>query len=291
MNDAALKLRSVQVLRGLAVLMVVLHHYGSIAVGAAGVDLFFVISGFIMVKVMPGRTPFGFARDRLLRIVPVLWAATAFHLLVLGQPLDASRLTDSALLVPGGDYYLPQSWTLMFELTFYAGCVAYLAFGRIALLIIPAAFLLGSGPYAGIITSALFAEFLLGCIVAKLPRSGWWAIVAAGASFYAFNGQDRSLAYGIPSAFLLWGGISLESCFRRWAEVPVLIGDASYSIYLTHWTFVAILPVWPVPGSWLVNAYLSVLIGLAFYFAVERPIINIRRIAMPLLLWTLPAAR
>ena len=269
-----MKLRSVQVLRAVAVLAVVLFHYGSIKIGKSGVDLFFVISGFIMVHVMPGKSPLIFARDRIWRIFPTYWAATALLLALPGTGLD-SRLWSSILLVPGSNLYLPQAWTLTFELTFYSGCAAYLAWGRKALLLLPLAYLserLYHTPYTGIAASPLFLEFLMGCLIAKLPRiNGIWPVAGAIATFVLLSGLDRSLAYGIPSALLLYGCVNMESRFLKWA-VPVLIGDASYSIYLTHWTLMAHMPQWSYPGFWLVSAYLSVLFGVAFYLAVERPL-------------------
>ena len=46
--------------------------------GGAGVDIFFVISGFIMVYTTMDReiTPWSFMADRIARIVPAYWAAT-----------------------------------------------------------------------------------------------------------------------------------------------------------------------------------------------------------------------
>lgn len=48
--------RSIQCLRALAAVGVLLFHFGGVRAGEAGVDLFFVISGFIMASVVPGKT-------------------------------------------------------------------------------------------------------------------------------------------------------------------------------------------------------------------------------------------
>jgi exopolysaccharide production protein ExoZ len=90
----------VQILRGLAALVVVLQHdSGAMAErafdsslkfdwGQCGVDIFFAISGFVMVLVTAGswgRT--GVARPflarRLIRVVPLYWMFTAFKILLL----------------------------------------------------------------------------------------------------------------------------------------------------------------------------------------------------------------
>ena len=66
------KLRSIQTLRALAACGVVVYHTydtgGKAAYGGVGVDLFFVISGFIMAKVAQAKTAAKFAQDRLWRI-------------------------------------------------------------------------------------------------------------------------------------------------------------------------------------------------------------------------------
>src|SRR3954468_16333996 len=92
----------VQGRRGIAAALVVLYHYlGFIAkgqsgesllspFGASGVDVFFVISGFIMMisTDRPGMTAGAFLRRRFLRIVPLYWVLTvaAFILATIVSP-------------------------------------------------------------------------------------------------------------------------------------------------------------------------------------------------------------
>src|SRR4051812_39342227 len=80
------KLRSIQALRALAACAVVAMHAhgvgglqdtGPTRVGAAGVDLFFVISGFIMAHVARERSAAEFIKDRLWRIYPMWIIALA----------------------------------------------------------------------------------------------------------------------------------------------------------------------------------------------------------------------
>ena len=70
-----MKLRSLQVLRAVAAVAVVSVHAQLGERGTAGVDLFFVISGFIIGRVMIGRSAWEFARDRIWRIYPIYWVA------------------------------------------------------------------------------------------------------------------------------------------------------------------------------------------------------------------------
>src|ERR1041385_2411769 len=77
-------LYNLHLLRVIAALGVVYFHIASVAglkldwdVGSRGVDVFFVISGFIIAYIGTGK-PEQFFRRRLIRVVPFYWAATAF---------------------------------------------------------------------------------------------------------------------------------------------------------------------------------------------------------------------
>ncbi len=129
---------SIQALRAIAALSVVLCHcfkyYGQAINGSpigqwdrlgSGVDLFFVISGFVMVYgplfgAQGG--PLTFMRHRLARIVPLYWAATTIWLL-LGQPFHTTELLGSYFFIPypsfGFNPLYGVGWTLNFEMLFY----------------------------------------------------------------------------------------------------------------------------------------------------------------------------
>jgi len=148
---------TVQVMRGVAALMVVVGHSQSVVVGivatgnggfarsalvpwGAGVDLFFVISGFIIVHAstrlfgrQDARTEF--LRRRLVRIVPLYWLMTSLFLLLLAAATwkggdrfpDARAILASYLFVPADTYgdgrlfpVLDLGWTLNYEMFFYA---------------------------------------------------------------------------------------------------------------------------------------------------------------------------
>src|SRR5438270_9012352 len=112
---------NVQALRGLAAFLVVFVHLevlarlaglpgGLTVFGNSGVDVFFVISGLIMVVTTSGRkqTPQGFLRNRLTRIAPLYWAITlvVFALALVAPALlqsttaDAGQLLKSLFFVP-----------------------------------------------------------------------------------------------------------------------------------------------------------------------------------------------
>lgn len=143
-----------QVLRAVAALLVVLIHtinandfrtdmprswLGSAGhfndFGASGVDMFFVISGFIMALVMRSATSAGqFAALRFIRVVPAYWLATLAFLgiaFVCGHHYTPLQYWSGATVFPLGsaeEYLMPVllvGWTLAFELAFY--CVVALA--------------------------------------------------------------------------------------------------------------------------------------------------------------------
>lgn len=154
---------SVQALRGLAALSVAYGHaaYDALQIAAregraldpafrelsaAGVDLFFVISGFVMV--WSSRALFGqpgaaqlFVRRRLARIVPLYWATTTVFLLallILPQAINTPapslvEIAKSYAFVPfqrADDGSLQPiyrlGWTLNYEMVFYLSFAALL---------------------------------------------------------------------------------------------------------------------------------------------------------------------
>ncbi len=149
------KLEIVQLLRAVAVLCVVISHIahelsamlaGKVAnfnaklfPGDFGVDLFFVISGFIMVYTcwngfQQKNAGFDFMRRRLIRIVPLYWAATSLMILaILMFPQKINTATSdwyqwftSYLFIPYAREsdglvrpVLGLGWSLQYEMLFY----------------------------------------------------------------------------------------------------------------------------------------------------------------------------
>jgi peptidoglycan/LPS O-acetylase OafA/YrhL len=186
-------LLSIQVLRAVAALGVLVHHLPNelatrlgwpgalppFLVGASGVDLFFVISGFVMVYASERLfghpdAPRVFVLRRLARIVPLYWAASAVLLVYMlgvhrGLPVDVSvgTVVASFAFLP---YARPDGlvapihllgWTLNYEMFFYAVFAAAIRLSR---------------PRAVLAVLAAFAVMVgLGCAVAlPLPWAAWF---------------------------------------------------------------------------------------------------------------------
>ena len=134
------KLASIQILRAAAALSVTLFHAGQwshldCAVGAAGVDVFFVISGFVLWTACEARpqSPAAFLLARVGRILPLYWIVTlAVAAVAIAAPMavpivlpDLRHMVLSLLLLPhtdpaGGPFpLLPTGWTLTYEAFFY----------------------------------------------------------------------------------------------------------------------------------------------------------------------------
>ena len=216
--------RGVQVLRGFAAAMVVALHatqYWSQRVGgqapslvwgngAAGVDIFFVISGFVMAVSTIGREDnYHPARDflkrRLIRIVPLYWIATTLVLLkdvfIFRNPNFAnsaehprtplSYIVSSFLFIPYRNSLghveplLNVGWTLSFEMLFYLLFASALALRvRVAIWLTPVMIgLVITGIFANLfnglhapaictLANPILLEFLAGLVLGKLVLSG-----------------------------------------------------------------------------------------------------------------------
>lgn len=217
-------LLNVQALRGLAAFLVVFVHLAKLAqlagldpgvtvFGNSGVDVFFVISGLIMVVTTSGRkqTPQGFLRNRATRIVPLYWTITfaVFAIALLAPSLLQSTTADPVELAKSLTF-IPYAradgamhpvvfvgWTLNYEMAFYlVFAVGLLLPNRLAglgasIAVLAAAALAGQvfhpqNPILGFYTAPMICEFgagmLLGALLVRdrLPKAPPWGWPAVG---------------------------------------------------------------------------------------------------------------
>ncbi|MFE9909113.1 acyltransferase family protein [Streptomyces clavifer] len=146
------RMRALDGLRLLAALMVAAYHYGGrggditaawgsspavqfptahtwFAYGPLGVQIFFVISGFVICMSGWGRSLSSFFASRVARLMPAYWAAVVLVTLVFALPVVAyeavspsDALVNLTLLQQplGADRVLGVCWTLWAEIRFYA---------------------------------------------------------------------------------------------------------------------------------------------------------------------------
>jgi exopolysaccharide production protein ExoZ len=271
------RLYGLQYLRGVAALGVVAYHacdraHVGFAVGKAGVDLFFVLSGFLMWTITgadsrPGR----FLSDRLLRIVPLYWivtsvmAAGALAHLFPAVRLTAWHIAASYLLLPAvspsnGQVWplLAPGWTLEYEIAFYLLFAATLTLPRRLQLPGLTAVLLGLAALHPLVparlvmiryyTDAHILEFWAGLVLAAGWRGGLfahrWALPLLGTALALWIAALAATApdwgdtalYGPPAVLLVALVLAAEARPGGVTDRPLLrhLGDASYSIYLWH---------------------------------------------------------
>jgi peptidoglycan/LPS O-acetylase OafA/YrhL len=147
-------LNSIQILRGVAAVLVMFYHYAHylkatfpghdigyhlFAGGYAGVDIFFYISGFVIVystERAGNANPIDFSIRRFFRVVPLAQVATLVYFAILFTRPPARLLWQSLFFIPRGYIdppkfgfpVVPQEWTLAYELLFYGIFAAVLVF-------------------------------------------------------------------------------------------------------------------------------------------------------------------
>lgn len=298
-----------QMLRGVAAMLVVLFHLQAAAVaeghdpailawfvgGEVGVDVFFVLSGFVIFHAVQGRQHLGaawFLQQRFWRIVPPYWVVLALTLLATAglavmrgdwsEWPSLGRILISVLLLPLPGQVMAVAWTLTVEGLFYLIFAAtYFRFGTqgaITALVLWSAISLGLKlvdlglPLEfGVILYSGVVQFLFGGLVSLAISAGWragaipavvlgtlgLAEVATGEVGF---GISRAFVAGLPAAALVYG---LAAANWRMPNWTLVWGEASYTLYLVH------LLVFSIAGTLLrmagVSPYGSLLpmLGLA----------------------------
>lgn len=265
---------SIQYLRAIAAISVLCFHvsetYGlEFKVGAAGVDIFFVISGFIMWVATEGRPvgPREFMLRRLIRIVPLYWIATAVTFVVAVLKPQFFFNTDLSIgNLIGSLFFLPimrdetlhpvveQGWTLSYEMFFYLIFSISLLLPELrrfwfmiaAMVTVVIVHYLVPFSYVRVFSEPVILEFAAGIVIGRLWKQGFRlpfraaiGLMIAGLVLLLASDLmahfDRAVRWGVPAVLLLSGAVFAE----RERSVPKLaflhfLGDASYSIYVWH---------------------------------------------------------
>jgi exopolysaccharide production protein ExoZ len=341
------KLNNIQVLRAFAALSVVVYHTGFAFpslrnFGSYGVDVFFVISGYIMARILddrlqpnlaPGAHPGDFfLRRRILRIVPPYWFFTLLLFFVsmrLPALMGSTRasyieLFKSLFFIPFAKYgfviqpLLFIGWSLNYEMFFYlALAIGVLIHKRFAFRIPSVTFgaalvlvtMLACMPFrdsnvlATFYSRDLSLEFLLGILsyyvcrafsdasARRLRFPALFICIVCTAALIAVQGllpslpMSRVVTLGIPS-FLLVTAASLLSQAGWDTRLTglVLIGDASYILYLIHpYCEYSIDRILGPHHPWLrrdtatgafIGVTLSVVLALLVHLYGERPTVK-----------------
>lgn len=268
-------INSIQILRGVAATSVVYWHIDAIpSFGSFGVDIFFVISGFVMALITStNQNPVKFLTDRISRIVPLYWVLTSgFLLLIALYPHLTNSTTFNIRNYFKSIFFIPYfrengkmfpllfvGWTLNYEMFFYACISIALVISKkhpliLTSILLASAFILFGKLISNDTLNAFFSnaqifEFILGIVayqVYRLRLAGnvpKYAFILLGISLYVFMAfaqihfvsASGLLIYGVPSFLLIISYLELETLMRgRLANVFKSIGDASYATYLSH---------------------------------------------------------
>ena len=242
---------TIQALRAIAASAVVAFHTLAMMVhnagysfsipgfGASGVDLFFVISGFVMVYTMRGafRQPnstMSFVRRRVIRVVPIYWFYTTLLVLLLvllpglfsNLKFEWQHVISSYLFLLSKNNVgyvgtvLQTGWTLCYEMYFYfLFAILLLLPQKLFLPVAGSVFMAGIalGEFADplpvwltVTTNPILLEFYLGAVIAflylnglRLTRPWALAVIASGIATILFS--DNVVQHGQWQKVIFWG--------------------------------------------------------------------------------------
>lgn len=284
MKKNTLLLSNIQMLRALAAIAVVLHHayphYEAMGGkllgiqivsqwGFLGVDIFFVISGFIMAfttfnKERTLKNAKTFFKHRLYRIYlgywPFFFAMLSILLVIQSARLTNIDMVGSFFLMNANMFQLvlPISWSLSYELYFYFLFLFTFFFSIKQLyILIPVVVgvILSLVLYSFFTTefsksffySHFLLEFFFGVLLYMyknhlmkswlLPVSLLIAVIAYGygVTYETKNGLYRVLTFGTGALFIVLSALILEQKnIYRAGKLFEALGDASYTLYLGH---------------------------------------------------------
>jgi len=283
---------SIQYLRAVAAVSVVAFHMLQgrwlFDLGKYGVDVFFVISGFIVVAITDRRpvAPRQFFLDRLTRIVPLYWVATAMVFFLgwfgaystsLESSFSAEYILKSLLFIPAEAPYSRQEiwplyylgWTLNYEMFFYvvfASTLVLPTYCRLPALTIIFVALTAIGffydfqnPVLATYLSPRLMEFLSGALLGRIfgfdlkNRRFREAILYSSlisGCLLILGIAFPELGPGAAAGLLVSTFLVLDRCNLVPRLLPLkALGDASYSIYLVQeFAYLALISVAPHLG-------------------------------------------
>lgn len=313
-------LLNLQILRAFAALNVVLFHTIGTAEsygfdtrwmaylkdwGASGVDVFFIISGFVMLytQLDNKRNVKGFLVSRAIRIIPIYWLLTitvvviylvaplAFRELVITPDWILASLGFISRAVMEKPPIVYVGWTLEWEMLFYLVFGFSLWFRSLTTTLVVTTLALLA--FALAVSNFILMEFVAGLLIALVfkkygfKRHGRCSLVVGSLLLLISINSDvraliesRVILWGIPSGLIVYGAVATTQLN---SSIGKLLGDASYSIYLIQ---MLSLPIFYKAISILgfnVNSDVMAIICLAataiagtiMHLTIEKPIIGV----------------
>ncbi|MFA9543973.1 acyltransferase family protein [Klebsiella pneumoniae] len=268
------ELNQIQWLRAIAAILVVITHFTGkpysvklldheFSSGAIGVDIFFIISGFIMMYVsdLKKQYPIKFILNRFIRILPVHYFFLFILIIIflikpdmINSSVSKTYVWESFLLVPAlrndAEYLNPVIWTLCYEMMFYLiFCVSLnlknLTTSAIATTLVISAivfsgfFYKGDNIYISAATDIISLEFCYGMLLYVFYKKGFltfhWLLplMLSIILYFVLKQFDfyRFIKLGIPSALIFISFLNMKN-----SKITFLnfLGKISYEIYICH---------------------------------------------------------
>jgi hypothetical protein len=264
------------------------------------VDIFFVISGFVMVytQAINPKSAQAFIVNRILRIIPLYYLFTLCMLLIfLVAPFLVREMRPSFAQTVGSFLMVTSTvldqrplvavgWTLEYEMLFYGlfalGLLLKNSLMSFALVLLAILLMAMSGA-----VDAVVVEFALGMLCAKAylanrERPFGLAFLVAGllllaGSILIHPNLHRSISWGIPALLIVFGSLYVRPSNNK---LLLYLGAASYSIYLAQVFSIAAFYKLSSMVLTFVPADLLVVIAMCFttafgcltYELVEKPL-------------------
>jgi exopolysaccharide production protein ExoZ len=295
------------------------------SVGKYGVDFFFILSGIVILMAhwndlgVPAKIPLFFWK-RFRRIYPIYWLTLILMLIksaAIHSPKSHSPwiVLSSIILIHLNslDTILGPSWTLFHEILFYllfsmllyrkdlgiAVLLAWLAtsglfFNHASVMIIPER-------YASFLFSPLHLLFGFGMLIGwalhhRHISSRFWVFATGLAAFIASLGETVAanqfetlwirLLGDVGLAVAIWTAMGIELTYNlKFPKIMELLGDASYSIYLSHFMVVSVVTRTFYKFDHVLHTYIwfvmltafavAILIGIAIHLWIEAPLVKL----------------
>lgn len=267
------KIQSLQFLRGIGAIMVVLCHTSVTTVGGYGVELFMIISGFVAMYSTEHSIEH-YWKKRIIKIVPLYWMmtiATALLYCVAPQLFNTTEVSIEYLIkslffmpyIHSGKMrpLLQLGWTLNLEMFFYIlfWCAMKISYKKRGIIVVCVTFFMMlldiknslPLPFAFYTEKAVFLEFSYGIILyylykkylihvdikyKKTANIMCWSVILAGTVGMEIIGRTdipRGIGAGIIGMLIVGIVVACEKTFVM-PKCLVYVGNISYVLYLTH---------------------------------------------------------
>lgn len=262
--------------------------------GYLGVDFFFMISGFVILRSAAGRTADRFAVGRFVRLWPTFllcMTLTALVMSAFGHAPGPMKILANLTMAPaylGAEPIDGAYWSLAYELIFYGAVFLILLIGQghrlrgivLAWVAVQAIFAM-LGFRESLLLGGYFTLFAGGAVLALVHRDGWsWSLglaLLATMVLGMLGAYERAVGIAssamkgeaIPSIAAILVGVGFVPFLvfmRRNPVLPLagLFGGVTYPLYLLHGRIAfTLLTGLPMPRVWGMILVFAAILALA----------------------------